>query len=476
MKVIIAGGGPAGLTAGYMLCKKGYAPEILEMDAQLGGISKTIEYNGYRFDIGGHRFFSKSKEVEDFWHEIMPTDFLKRPRQSRIFYKRKFFDYPLKPFQAFLGLGPIASVQMMLSYIWIRIHPLPKEDNLEQWLTNRFGRILFNTFFKTYTEKVWGTPCSEIQAEWGAQRIKGLSLTSALMNAWKDLISGGQNKQEQIKTLIKEFEYPRLGPGQMWEICGKKIIKRNGFIHFQSRVSKIFHENTLITSFQSVHSKKNNQKTNTFTGDHFISTMPIRELITSFSPAPPQKIIRAANDLHYRDFITVALIINKKHIFTDNWIYIHDKDIIMGRIQNFKNWSKDLVADQEKTCLGLEYFAFEGDELWSKSDKELIDLGKKEVVKLGFATADQIHDGTVVRQKKAYPVYDKNYKNNLKMIRAYLARFTNLHLMGRNGLHKYNNQDHSMLTAMRVVENIEGAHHDIWKVNVEKDYHEQKKE
>ncbi len=465
-KVVIIGAGPAGLTAAYELDKANISSVVLEKDNIVGGISRTVNYKGYRFDIGGHRFFTKVKVVEKLWHEVLGNDFLHRPRISRIYYKNHFFHYPLRPLNALFGLGIWNSLLVLLSYLKIKISPKKPENTFEDWVSNRFGKRLFDIFFKTYTEKVWGIPCQEITAEWAAQRIKKLSLLSAITNAFYK--KSAPKKQNTITTLIDAFEYPKLGPGMMWERVSELVEKKNQ-VCLGAEVTKVFWTNTEV---KAVEIKINGQKKLT-KGSHFISSMPIRELIQKFEPAAPKKIVDAAEALSYRDFITVAIIINKPDIFPDNWIYIHDSQVKVGRIQNFKNWSPHMVPDQNKTCLGLEYFCFEGDGLWTSTNEELIELAKKELISLGFIQSSDIEDGKVVRVPKAYPIYDSTYKKSLEIIRQFLHPLKNLQLIGRNGMHKYNNQDHSMLTAMMAVQNILGENYDLWQVNVEQEYHEE---
>ena len=467
MHVVIIGAGPAGLTAAYDLCKAGVGSVILEKDNVVGGISRTVNYKGYHFDIGGHRFFTKVKPVEAIWHEVLSEgQFLRRGRLSRIYYNKKFFYYPLKATNALLGLGIWNSALIFLSYLRAQMFPQKPEDTFEQWISNRFGKRLYNIFFKTYTEKVWGIPCNQIMAEWAAQRIKGLSLLAAVKNA---LLQKPKTGSDVIKTLIDAFDYPELGPGMMWEAV-KKIVERDGSeIRFDAGVEKILWSDGAVDAVQVMV----NGKLETIEGTHFISTMPIRELIQKFDPPVPDHILKAAEALNYRDFLTVALVINKRELFPDNWIYIHDSDVKVGRIQNFKNWSPSMVPDPDKTCLGLEYFCFEGDGLWTMSDADLIELGRKELGILGLANPADVEDGSVVRMPKAYPVYDGTYAEALRVVREFLADVPNLQLVGRNGMHKYNNQDHSMLTAMLAVKNILGANYDLWQVNAEQEYHEE---
>ncbi|NIP39816.1 MAG: NAD(P)/FAD-dependent oxidoreductase [Candidatus Dadabacteria bacterium] len=465
-KVIIIGGGPAGLTAAYELNKQGIKSEVFEKDDIVGGISRTVNYKGYRFDIGGHRFFTKVKVVQDMWNEVLESEFLLRDRLSRIYYKKKFFSYPFEVKNAVFGLGIFNSIVIVLSYLKAQLMPIKPENTFEHWITNRFGYRLYKIFFKTYTEKVWGIPCSQISSEWAAQRIRGLSLFSALKNA---LLKKPAAKKDVIKTLINSFHYPKMGPGMMWEKVKDLVEEGLSTVHMNSGVTKIYWEGSKILSISSGGGKA-------VSGTDFISSMPIRELIAKLDPAPPAEITAAAGRLNYRDFITVALIIDKETIFSDNWIYIHDPAVNVGRIQNFKNWSPFMVPDPSMTCLGLEYFCFEDDKFWSMSDEKLIELAKEELEKLGFAKKSEITDGTVVRMPKAYPVYDDEYKAALNTVRGFLANISNLQLVGRNGMHKYNNQDHSMLTSILAVRNILGARYDLWKINADKDYHEEIKD
>ncbi len=469
-EVVIIGAGPAGLTAAYQLCKAGMGSVILEKDSTVGGISKTVNYKGYHFDIGGHRFFTKVKAVDSMWREVLSGGkLLKRSRLSRIYYNKKFFYYPLRATNALFGLGIWNSFLILVSYLWAQAFPLKPEHTFEQWVSNRFGKRLYTIFFKTYTEKVWGIPCSEITADWAAQRIKGLSLSAAVKSA---LIRQNGKKGELIKTLIDEFDYPERGPGMMWETVTQLVTDQGSDVVLGADVEKLLWQDNKVTGVEITA----NQKRKVVNGRHFISSMPIRELVWKLEPAPPPDVLKAATMLNYRDFLTVALIIDQPDLFKDNWIYIHDPAVKVGRIQNFKNWSPHMVPDEGKTCLGLEYFCFEGDGLWNMSDSDLVELGKAEIAILGLAKASDVSDGSVVRMPKAYPVYDSTYAEALKTVRQFLSGLGNLHLVGRNGLHKYNNQDHSMLTAMLAVKNILGANYDIWSVNADQEYHEELRE
>ncbi len=469
-QVVIIGAGPAGLTAAYELCKAGVKSVVLEKDKVVGGISRTVNYKGYHFDIGGHRFFTKVKAVNEMWHEVLSEEkFLRRNRISRIYYNKKFFHYPLRAANALFGLGLWNSSLILLSYAKAQMFPEKPEETFEQWVSNRFGKRLYRVFFKTYTEKVWGIPCNEITAEWAAQRIKGLSLLTAVKNALIKKAPNKGDKSDVIKTLIDSFDYPERGPGMMWETVTELIQKQASEVRLETEVDKINWSSGSVTGLQIRTQGRKYQ----IDGTDFISSMPMRELIQKFEPAVPHEVLQAADKLNYRDFLTVALIINKANLFDDNWIYIHDSEVKVGRIQNFKNWSPHMVPDPTKTCLGLEYFCFEGDGLWTMPDKELIALGTKELDKLGLAQAADVIDGAVVRMPKAYPVYDSTYADALDIVREFLSGIDNLYLVGRNGMHKYNNQDHSMLTAMLAVKNILGANYDIWSVNADQEYHEE---
>jgi protoporphyrinogen oxidase len=465
------GAGPAGLTAAYeLVVHQQVGVTVLEKDLRyVGGISRTVEQNGYRFDIGGHRFFSKSTEIEDLWTEIMGDDLLVRPRLSRIVYKGKYFDYPLKAFNALFNLGPIETIHCITSYVRARIAPNRHPRSLEDWVTNQFGKRLFEIFFKTYTEKVWGMSTKELSADWAAQRIKGLSLLEAIKNAV--LPQKSKKGGAVIKTLIDEFRYPRCGPGELWERAAATISQQGYPVMMGKEVVSIQHDGQQVTGILI---RDADGSTNLVQGTHYISTLPMRELVHAFDPPLPPHVRLAADGLKYRDFLTVALIVNKAELFPDNWIYLHDPDLVAGRIQNFKNWSPDMVPDSAKTCLGLEYFCFEGDGLWTSSDEDLVELGGKDLLKLKMCKPEEILGGFVVRQPKAYPVYNDEYKMHVRTIRDCLEeQVPNLQLVGRNGMHHYNNQDHSMMTALCAARNIAtDAKLDPWSVNTDAEYHE----
>ncbi len=461
--VIIIGAGPAGLTAAYELTKADIPVVVLEADRVIGGIARTVDYKGYLFDIGGHRFYTKVTLVDRIWREVIGDDFLRRPRLSRIFFRGQFYRYPLDLWETVSKLGPIEAGRCVASWAKSAVSPIRPEDDLQSWVSNRFGRRLFRLFFETYTEKVWGMKCSEISSDWAAQRIRGLSLRSLVANALG--LPRKSGKDGEIKTLIESFDYPRRGPGAMWDAMAALIERRGGRIAVDAAVERIEWEPGRVVA---VHAGGRR-----YEGDHFISSMPIRHLIERLDPPAPEWLADAVLHFNYRDFLTVALIVKQPDLFPDNWIYIHEPKVKVGRIQNFKNWSPEMVPDPETTCLGLEYFCFEGDDLWTSSDDELIRLARDEVAALGLAEADDIIDGAVVRMPKAYPVYNDTYQEGLALVRDFLATAPNLQCVGRNGMHQYNNQDHSMLTAVLAARNVMGDQYDLWAVNLDSDYGEE---
>jgi len=468
--VVVIGAGPAGLTAAYELSKHQVPSTVVEADPHyVGGIARTVEHHGYRFDIGGHRFFSKNQEIEDLWTEVLGGEMLTRGRLSRIYYRGKYFDYPLKAMNALRNLGLLETVRCMSSYGWARLRPVKNPHTLDDWVSNQFGRRLFNIFFKTYTEKVWGIPTTELSADWAAQRIKGLNMVEAIKGALFPKRASGRG--EVIKTLIDRFRYPRLGPGQMWETVAAGLARQGHPVKLGWKVTGIRRQGPTVTSVLAVDQAGEEHE---LTGQEFVSTLPVRTLVELMDPPPPEEVLIAATRLGYRDFLSVTLMIDRGDLFPDNWIYIHEPGVKVGRLQNFKNWSPSMVPDQSKTCLGMEYFCFEGDGLWTMSDAELIDLGKRELAQLGMCRPEEVFDGCVVRMPKAYPVYDDEYQEHLKVIRDWLETVPNLHLCGRNGMHKYNNQDHSMMTALLVARRIAGVSDlDPWNVNADAEYHEE---
>jgi protoporphyrinogen oxidase len=501
LNVVIIGAGPAGLTAAWQLAKAGHTSTVLEADSVVGGISRSAERDGWRFDIGGHRFFTKVKAVEEVWHEILDDeDFLTRPRMSRIYYNNSFFDYPLKPLNALKGLGLVEATRCVASYAWARVRPPKDQTTFEGWTAARIGYRLYGIFFKTYTEKLWGVPATEIQADWAAQRIKNLSLFKAITNAILP-----KRNQKEITSLIEEFQYPKYGPGMMWERCRELVEERGTTVVMEAPVTAVHHEGgrAVAVTAEVVGAppptgpggpRRSGGRPAAATGprdgevpatagstgrrfeaSHVISSMPISTLLKIMDPPPPDDVLAAAGALAYRDFLTIALVVPESAGFPDNWIYVHSPDVKLGRIQNFGSWSPWLVKEG-RTCLGLEYFVFEGDELWTMDDADLVELGTRELRTLGLlADGVEVEAGYVVRMPKAYPMYDASYKANVAKLRVWLEENApNVYPVGRNGMHKYNNQDHSMYTAMLSVENILGADHDIWTVNVEAAYHEEK--
>jgi len=518
-RAIIIGAGPAGLTAAYELLKRtDIKPIVYEMTHEIGGISRTINYKGNRIDIGGHRFFSKSDRVMEWWKNILPLQgapavddimldrqvplsadsdapdpekedkvMLVRNRLSRIFFMRKLFDYPvsLNP-GTFKNLGPTNLIKIGISYVQASLSPIKEEKSLEDFLINRFGKELYSIFFKDYTEKVWGVPCDQIDPSWGAQRIKGLSVTQALLHAVRRLFSRNPSlEQKNIETsLIEQFAYPKYGPGQMWEEVADIITGKGGELHLGQKVCGLDHEEGKITKVD-VLDVDQNRKTSV-EGDYFFSTMPVKELIQSMKNSIPDRVQSVATGLIYRDFITVGLLLTRlklknesstktlNDIVPDNWIYIQEKDVKLGRLQVFNNWSPYMVKNRDRVWIGLEYFCSEGDELWSKPDKEFIQYAIDELVQIDIIEKEDVIDSTIIRSPKTYPAYFGSY-DQFPILREFTDRFENLFLIGRNGMHRYNNQDHSMLTAMVAVDNIvagETSKQNIWEVNAEEEYHE----
>ena len=520
-RAIIIGAGPAGLTAAYeLLTRARIQPIVLEKSDCLGGLARTVNYKGNRIDIGGHRFFSKSDRVMDWWLHMMPLEthgangatiayhgmrrplpdspppsnpveadrvMLLRPRRSRIYYLRRFFEYPLAltP-DTLMKIGLWRTCKIGASYLRSWLFPLKPEETLEQFLINRFGRELYHTFFKSYTEKVWGVPCDRIGAEWGAQRIKGVSIRAALLHAWKKTLRGGSSdiRQKDTQTsLIEQFLYPKFGPGQMWEEVARRIREGGGQIHTGYRAERIVTDGWRVTALEATGPTG---ETETFAGDYFFSTAPVQEIMRSFDVPPPPGVMEVSEGLVYRDFLTVGLLARSlrihddtpqgRKLIRDNWIYIQEPDVLLGRLQVFNNWSPFLVADPANVWLGLEYFCNQSDEIWNLPDDRMIAFATAELARIGIVDASQVLDATVLRMEKTYPAYFGTY-DRFPEIREYVDRYTNLFLVGRNGMHRYNNQDHSMLTAMMAVDGIIAGHVDraaLWEVNTETDYHEEK--
>ena len=467
-EVVVIGAGPAGLTAAYQLHKHGVASTIIEADDMVGGISRTAQRDGWRFDIGGHRFFTKVKQVDDLWHEILPQeDFLMRPRKSRIFYKGKYLDYPLRAVNVLTNLNPIEGVLCVVSYGWARLRPPKDQSNYEGWLVARFGWRLYRMFFKTYTEKLWGVSVADLPSDWAAQRVKGLTLGKAIVNSILP-----RRNQKDITSLIEEFQYPKYGPGMMWEVCRDTVVEQGSKVVMETAVTKVRHEDGRAVGVTAEHRGGGITE---YPCTEVVSSMPMSQLLEAMDPPVPDEVKAAATDLRYRDYMIVALVLPETSVdFDDNWLYIHDPGVRTMRIQNFGSWSPYMVKEGFNT-LGLEYTVWEGDDEWNMADEDLVQRAKEELETLGLAHISEITEGYVVRQPKAYPLYDEHYKANVEILRGWLAAHTpNVHPVGRNGMFRYNNQDHSMLTAMLTVENITtGTTHDVWEVNVEEEYHEE---
>ncbi|HEX5379992.1 MAG TPA: NAD(P)/FAD-dependent oxidoreductase [Phenylobacterium sp.] len=472
VETLIIGAGPAGLTAAYTLAKAGHDVLVLEQDpTYVGGISRTVHYKGFLFDIGGHRFFSKAREVVELWDEILPDDFIERPRLSRIFYGGKFYAYPLKAFEALANLGIFESALCMASFGWAKLFPVKNPRTFHQWVRNQFGERLFSIFFKTYTEKVWGMSCDEISADWAAQRIKGLDLASAIIDALKRSLGIRGKSDPAAKTLIESFRYPRRGPGMMWEACVERLRGLGGRVAMDRKVTALAWDEANSTWI--VQAAGVDGVAETHRARNLVSSAPMRELADAISP--PAASLGRAHDLKYRDFLTVVLIGRSSVELPDNWVYIHDPAVTVGRVQNFRSWSPEMIPDGVSTCLGLEYFCFEGDGLWAADDADLIELAKREIDVVGLMRSGDVVDACVVRQPKAYPVYDESYRDNVAAVREEYERlYPNLHLVGRNGMHKYNNQDHAMMTGMLTAANILAGSrvYDTWEVNEDAEYGE----
>jgi protoporphyrinogen oxidase len=463
-EVLVIGAGPAGLTAAYELSRHGIRGTVLEADSVVGGIARTVERDGYRFDIGGHRFFTKVKEIERLWDEMLGEPMLTRPRLSRIFYDGKFYDYPLRAGNALRNMGLFTAARCMASYAAARLWPIPNPANFEQWVTNQFGSRLYRMFFKSYTEKVWGVPCTQIGADWAAQRIKGLSLGEAVRNALF-----GPKRGNVVTTLIDEFRYPRLGPGQLWEACAKHVRDSKWEVRLDTPVIGLALHGARVTAVTAQSPDGHMQR---FRAEHVFSSMPLRQLLRAMDPPPPAEVLAAADSLTYRDFLTVALVLDSPKLFPDNWIYIHSPQVRVGRVQNFGNWSQDLLADPATSCVGMEYFVNDTEPFWCLSDDALVRFAYGELRHIGLADA-KLLKGFVVRIPKAYPVYDPGYQDRLAVIRNWLRGIENLQCIGRNGQHRYNNQDHSMATALIAARNVALTEaRDPWAVNEDAEYHE----
>lgn len=457
------GAGPAGLAAAYELTKHGVQTIILEKADKIGGIARTETYKDYYMDIGGHRFFTKIDRVNKVWHEILGENFLKVRRQSRIYYEGRFFKYPLSINNALINLGILESLKIVLSYGATKLRPHKEDKTFEQWVSNRFGRRLYKIFFQKYTEKVWGIPCDQIQADWAAQRIKGLSLLATISNALFGI--------KKSKSLIDEFYYPKNGPGMMWQGLQETIEAGGGKLMLNAEAIRLNHKNNRIKSI--LYSNGNNRKE--ISVEHLISSIPITNLVLSLHPPVPEELRTAAENLSYRALVIVMLIIDKQYLFPDQWIYVHSPEVKVGRIQNFKNWSSAMVPDAKMTSVAMEYFCTVGDSIWNLSDSELAKLASQELVELGLSDMEGVIDSCIIRQPGAYPIYDAHYRGHLEVIKEYLANFENLQTIGRNGMHLYNNMDQSMYVGMLAAQNILGANHDLWDLEGKNDYLEEKK-
>jgi len=460
--VVVIGAGPAGLAAAYELARHGISPVVLEKTSHIGGIARTEVYRGYRFDIGGHRFFTRIPEIEQLWREMLGADLLRVPRQSRIYYRRRFFQYPLELWDTLRNLGPAEGLRILASYLWVRLRPRRDEDSFETWIINRFGARLYETFFRSYTTKVWGLPGQAIQADWAAQRIRNLSLTVAVSDALF-----GNNR---ARSLVREFYYPRLGPGMMWQRFQEAVERGGGQVCRQAEVVRLRLKGCRVVSVVA----RRDGQFDDMPIQHLISSMPLPELIFRLDPLPPEPVLRAAKALRYRSFILVGLIVDQAELFPDNWLYVHEPQVRVGRIQNFKNWSAAMVPDPATTSLGLEYFCTEGDDLWSMSDATLFKQTVDELAALQLAAGRGVLDGVVFRQPKAYPLYDRDYRQAVALIRDFVATLENLQTIGRNGMHRYNNLDHSMLAGLLAARNLLGEAHDLWSLDDEGAYLEER--
>ena len=462
--VVILGAGPAGLAAAVELARAGRRVVAIERGRAVGGLARTEVYKGFRFDIGGHRFYTKSDEVQRFWSDALGADFLLRPRMSRIYYRGRFFHYPLQAWDTLSGLGPLEAVRALASYLRRWALPLPPEDTFERWVVNRFGERLYETFFRSYTEKVWGVPCSELRADWAAQRLKDLSLGAVLLRA----IGLGGNG---VRSMIEEFHYPRLGPGMLWEAVRARAEEAGARFRLGAEVVGVERDADRVSAVV-IRDASGQERV---LASEVISSMPLRPFVSMLDTPAPDDVRRAASGLRHRDYLTVCLILRRRELFPDNWIYVHDPKVRVARIQNFKNWSPDMVPDAAKTSLGLEFFCTEGDSTWSLSDAELVDLATRELEQIGLALREEVEDGCVFRVSHAYPIYDAGYRAELECVKSFLAGLDNLQTIGRNGLHRYNNQDHAVLSGLLAARNVlEGQRrYDVWSIGSDADYFEE---
>ena len=447
--VLVIGAGPAGLAAAYELAHRGVVPLVVERSGRVGGLARTEDYKGFRFDIGGHRFYTQDAEIQALWESMLGADFLHVRRLSRIYYRGKYYDYPLSPLNALRNLGPVEGALILASWVRARLRPRQADTNFEEWVSRRFGERLYRTFFKTYTEKVWGIPCTTLRAEWAAQRIQNLSLGKALSDAFRG--------STDVKSLIRSFRYPRLGPGMMWERFRRSIETLGGTVLLNTTVTKLHRSGSDVCEAEVVGRKG----TWTLPVRHVISSAPLTGLIAALGA--DGRVLEAASHLSYRALVLVGLIVREQDLFPDNWIYVHDPGLKVGRIQNTRNWSPDMSPDA-RTGLGMEYFCDVGDDIWNQPDKQLISFAARELSQLGLADVSKVDDGVVFRQRHAYPVYDLKYADALADIRSFLGTVENLQTIGRNGMHRYDNQDHAMRTGLEAARNFLGENHDLWRV------------
>jgi protoporphyrinogen oxidase len=461
-RTIVMGAGPAGLAAAHELVRKGCPVTVLEKNRQVGGLSQTCTYKDCYFDLGGHRFFTRIEEVKRLWFELLEDKFKLMPRLSRIFYRGKLFNYPIKPLNALFNLGPVESLRVMLSFLQVRVSPPPRIDTFEEWVSRQFGRRLYRIFFKTYTEKVWGIPCDQISAEWAAQRIRGLSLKTLLKSSFSPF------KSSRIRTLIEEFHYPELGPGMMYDRLAERIVENGGQIQTGKEVFALHHDRDRITAL----AVREGGETKTIGGSQFLSSIPITELVAGLRPPAPPAVAAAIRALSFRAHVAVNLLVDQRDVFPDNWIYLHSPDLLAGRIQNYKNWSPAMVYSPDITTLGMEYFCNRGDAFWKRNDRELLQLARRELAATGLVDISRVFDGFIDRSAYAYPVYRTGYQSHLQTVRAYLERFSNLQCIGRSGQYQYNNMDHSILSGLLAARNIifPERKRDIWHTQIEGKY------
>jgi len=453
--IVVIGAGPAGLAAAYELVNHGYKPVVVEAEEQIGGLAKTVEFDGFRFDLGGHRFFTRNRQIETLWRELLGERLRVRPRLSRIFYRGKLFSYPLKPAQALWQLGPLTAASVAASYAWARSFPQKPEDNFEAWVKNRFGRKLYEIFFRTYTEKVWGMPCTQVSSDWASERIQDLSFGKVVREAlWP------RPREERSRSLIDEFLYPCRGPQEMRDELARRVRAGGGTILTGQRVYTVRTENGRAVT---VLTKRRNGRGEEVAASAVISTMPLRDLALAIRPEAPVAVRDAATRLRFRAFLTVCLIVEAPSTFADNWIYVHSPDLRMGRLQNFGNWSAEMVPEEDASAIGLEYFAWQGDEVWTMPDVELVELGTKEFAQLGLMPKAPVRRGYVARSAEAYPVYDLGYRERVRVLREFLSELKNVFPCGRGGLHRYNNMDHSMLTGILAARAALGEPVDVWE-------------